>query len=395
MACPRRGARTGIGHYTHELLRCLRVLAQPEEIGTFPGPLLRGARSLAGKARSWLGRRSGGGGAPATPGSKPGWRGRAVRWVRSWGEGLLSSSFQRACRRQLPDLYHEPNFIPLPSDVPTLATFHDLSVLLHPQWHPADRVAHHERHFHRAVACCVHFFAISESARGEIIRTLGVPASRVTCTYMGVRQGLRPLPSAEVQTGLARLGLPPQYLLFLGTIEPRKNALTLLRAYCALPAAVREQFPLLLVGGWGWGAGNVANYLDTEARHKGVRHLGYLAEQHLALLYNGARALAFPSHYEGFGLPPVEMLACGGAVLASTAGAVAETSGTKAHLIDPDDEAGWHQALLRVCTEKDWWAALRSGAVEAARPYTWERCAADTLKTYRRLVSPSSERAAA
>jgi alpha-1,3-rhamnosyl/mannosyltransferase len=99
--------------------------------------------------------------------------------------------------------------------------------------------------------------------------------------------------------------------------------------------------------------------------------------------------LVFPSLYEGFGLPPVEMLACGGAVLASTAGAVAETVGRQAHLVEPLDVDGWRKAMLRVATDDDWWRGLRRGAVEAARPFTWERCAADTLRVYRHLCGQS------
>jgi alpha-1,3-rhamnosyl/mannosyltransferase len=184
---------------------------------------------------------------------------------------------------------------------------------------------------------------------------------------------------------LRRLGLPPQYLLYLGTIEPRKNVLMLLRAYCALPDQLRSRWPLLLVGGWGWNAGDVADYLHREARHRGVVHLGYVAEEHLAFLYNGARALVYPSLYEGFGLPPVEMMACGGAVLASTAGALVETVGRRAHLVSPDDVGGWRDGMQRVVEEHEWWQSLRRGVTAVARPYTWDRCAADTLAVYRSL----------
>jgi alpha-1,3-rhamnosyl/mannosyltransferase len=118
-----------------------------------------------------------------------------------------------------------------------------------------------------------------------------------------------------------------------------------------------------------------------------------VADADLPALYGGARALAYPSLYEGFGLPPVEMLACGGAVLASTAGAVAETAGARAHLVRPLDVGGWRDALARVCRDNGWWRQLRQGAAEAARPFTWERCAADTLRVYRLLLgqSPSQE----
>jgi alpha-1,3-rhamnosyl/mannosyltransferase len=139
--------------------------------------------------------------------------------------------------------------------------------------------------------------------------------------------------------------------------------------------------------------------LDARGSASGIIHLGYVPEAHLAALYNGARALVFPSLYEGFGLPPVEMLACGGAVLASTAGAVAETVGGQAHLIEPLDVDGWRQAMQRVLTDEDWWQSLRRGAVEAAKPFTWEQCAVDTIQVYRKLTgergrvsAPSTER---
>jgi alpha-1,3-rhamnosyl/mannosyltransferase len=258
-------------------------------------------------------------------------------------------------------------------------------VLLHPEWHPADRVAHFERHFERGLSSCAHFLAISEFGRQEIIRTLHIAPERVTRTYMGIRRGLGPLSAAQVAPVLRDLGLPPRYLLYLGTIEPRKNVSVLLRAYCALPERLRSRWPLLLVGSWGWNAGDVAAYLHAEARHRGVTHLGYLAEHHLCAVYNGARALVYPSLYEGFGLPPVEMMACGGAVLASTAGALVETIGSRAHLTEPEDVGGWHDALARVLQDEEWWRALRQDVTTVAQPYTWDRCAADTLRVYRTL----------
>jgi glycosyltransferase involved in cell wall biosynthesis len=371
------GLKTGIGHYTSELLRCLSSQAQPGEIDTFPRGWVGQAREacalarprLEGRASTWAGllRRS------------------AVSGLRQAGRAFLAAYFQAACFPQRYDLYHEPNFIPLPASIPTVATLADLSVLLHPEWHPADRVAHFERHFHGSLQRCVHFLAISEAGRQEIIQTLGIAPQRVTCTYMGIRPGLGPLPPARVAETLRHLSLPPRYLLYLGTIEPRKNLLLLLQAYCRLPASLRERWPLLLVGSWGWNTTDVAEYLHDEARHRGVIHLGYVAEQHLAAVYNGARALVYPSRYEGFGLPPLEMMACGGAVLASTAGALVETVGAHAHLVPPGDRDGWQHALQLVLTDDDWWRDLREGVEDVARPFTWDRCAADTLRVYRQL----------
>jgi alpha-1,3-rhamnosyl/mannosyltransferase len=372
------GQKTGIGHYTEQLFRCLRAQAGPDRIDGFPTGWVRRAYRLYARARPTLGQ-------PSGPPLSAGFRGR----LRQFGMQLIGQQFRRRCARHGYDLYHEPNFIPLPCDRPTLATLHDLSVLLHPEWHPADRVAYYEKHFPRALNQCVHFLTVSDFVRREVMQKLHVPPHRVTRVYNGVRPEFRPLPAEEVGRTLHRLGLPPRYLLYVGTIEPRKNVLMLLRAYCALPDALRERWPLVLVGGWGWNAGAVAEYLDDTARPRGVIHVGYLADRHLPAVYNGARALLYPSHYEGFGLPPLEMMACGGAVLTSTAGALVETTAGRAYLIPPDDLDGWRAALARVVSDDDWWHSLRRDAEQVARPYTWERCAAETLRVYRALTAPA------
>ncbi len=379
------GARTGIGHYTRELLRELQHLAAREQIDVFPRGLLGRATRLAARFHR-----------PSGPASQqtnasPSWMRRCGRQMiglaRPVERMVVGKLFRWTCRPGHYDVYHEPNFLCHATDVPTVATLHDLSVILHPEWHPVDRAALFRKSFEKTLRQARHFFAISEAARQEIIRVLGIPPERITCTYMGVRNSLRPLPADEVAVTLAKLGLPPRYLLCVGTIEPRKNILRLLRAYCSLPAVYREAWPLLLVGGWGWKTADVADYYWREAKHRGVRHIGYLAEEHLPPVYNGARALVFPSHYEGFGLPPVEMLACGGAVLASKAAAVAETVGRQAHLIDAEDDDGWRAALERVLLDDDWWRSLRRGAVESVRQFTWRRCAAQTLHVYRQMAA--------
>jgi alpha-1,3-rhamnosyl/mannosyltransferase len=197
---------------------------------------------------------------------------------------------------------------------------------------------------------------------------------------------LRPLSAEECAPVLQQLDLKPGYLLHVGTIEPRKNIGTLLKAHAGLPKAVRERHPLVLVGGNGWSANDLENNLAAKQREGSVRRLGYCADESMAALYSSAQALVFPTHYEGFGMPTIEMMACGGAVLASTAGAVAETAGGAAHLIDPRDEAGWRDAMLRVCTDQDWRRSLQKNAQKVAQPFTWEACADATLTAYRKAV---------
>lgn len=374
------GQKTGVGHYTAQLVRCLPREDGGDWIDRYPQGWIRRAARLYARLRPRLSD------TPTEPTPEADVR---VRWPRldlhRRGWKLVGRHFRWTCGRHGYDLYHEPNFIPLPADCPTIVTLHDLSVLLHPEWHPADRVRQYERYFPRVLRQSAHFLTVSEFVRQEVIRKLGVASDRVSRVYNGIRPELGRLPDEVVSARLKRLDLPERYLLHVGTIEPRKNVLTLLRAYCALPEKLRREWPLLLVGGWGWNVREVGDYLDKTARACGVRQLGYVADRDLPVLYNGARALIYPSRYEGFGLPPLEMMACGGAVLASTAGALIETVGARAHLVHPDDVGGWRRALERVVADDDWWQTLCRNVDAVARPYTWERCAAETLRVYRRV----------
>lgn len=281
------------------------------------------------------------------------------------------------------DLYHEPNCIPWESDMPTITTLPDLSVVLHPEWHPKARIEFYEEHFERGMKQCLRILTISEFSRRQIVEELGFPADRVTRTYCGVNPDLHPLPAEAVRRRKQEIGLPENYLLYVGTLEPRKNLLMLLHAYCSLPAKVRDRCPLVLVGGWGWNTEELAVFLEDHARSHGVMHLGYVPDEQLIALYGGARALLFPSFYEGFGLPPLEMMSCGGAVLISTAEALVETTGGHGDAIDPHDGDGWRSAMLRIIQDDEWRDHLCQGVTDWAKRFTWERCAKETLEAYR------------
>lgn len=407
------GAKSGIGHYIDQLLHHLGSSEHeaeafqlhnreadaprspvrhhpPIEIEGFPATWLRRGRDLGGRLRACLVQ---GEDTPVAAGARRGLSSRlkqaAVSGLRQMSWKALGNHLRFLVKKRRYDLYHEPNFIPLPSDCPTLTTIHDLSVVLHPQWHPADRVAWFERRLPDAIQRSMHFLTISDFGRSEVVRRLGISPEKVTAIYLGVREGLAPLPEEQVAATLHRLGLPRHYLLHVGTIEPRKNLLMLMQAYCSLPRELRAQWPLILVGSWGWNTSAIRSYYHEHARHQGVIQAGYVPDKDLAALYNGARALLCSSWYEGLGLPPLEMLACGGAVLASTAGALTETLAGQVPLIDPSDQDGWRSAMVRVLRDDSWWLKLRSGAVEHAAPFTWRRCAAKTLAVYRRLCSRS------
>lgn len=384
------GKKTGIGFYVTELVNAMQTITPEVTIDTFPqGWLLRlnrlGSRVKQNVDVDLQQGNSFGQKLRNITGSV---KRRVLRGLREVNRVTNRTWFQMFQARNGYQIYHEPNYVPWPINLPTIVTVPDLSVLLHPEWHPADRVHYFEKHFHKNLSSCQHFLTISDAVRNEMIRELGLAPSQVTTTLLGIRDNIFPLDDETLSQELKRYDLPEKYLLCLGTIEPRKNVLFLMQAYCKLPEAIRSEWPLLLVGKWGWGTRPVAEFYFNEARHRGVRHLGYVPESAMNVLYNGAQALLFPTHYEGFGLPPVEMMACGGAVIASTAEAVVEVAGKKAYLLDPQDGHGWTQAMHRIVTDDDWWESLRSGATGIARKYSWEKCARETLAVYRNVLTP-------
>ena len=379
--------KTGVGHHVAELARAFAQEFPHESLTLYPGPRLSGLVRRFNKPHANGPRRT----SPFKP-------------ILALAKSLIKSASGlhfAAYSRTFPfDLYHEPNFVPFRCHLPTVVTVHDLSVMRFPEWHPADRVRTHEKRFLKGLQRAAHVIVVSESVRREMIGDLGFPAHRVSVVYNGVGSAFRPLPADEVETVRRTLGLPATYFLCVGTIEPRKNIGTVMRAFADLPLAVREACPLVLVGPWGWKSDDDRAYFENEGRRAGVRHLGYVADAELPALYCGAAGLVYPSHYEGFGLPPVEMMACGGAVIASTADAVREVCGRHADFVAPLDVAGWRDAMFRLATDADYREALRRGGTAYAAHFTWVRAAHETAAVYRSVLGlardrPASTRAAA
>jgi glycosyltransferase involved in cell wall biosynthesis len=380
--------RAGIGHHTSELIRCLQE-RMGDDIGAYPSgivaPILRFwgrhvERYLAARER------------PGVFARVEALTRRAyLATLRRTGSLFAPDPFNYSARGGRYELYHEPNFLAHPCPLPTVVTVHDLSVLLHPQWHPRARIADYNRGFERALKQACHVLAVSEFTKQEVVQHLGWPAEKITVSYNGRRPFLRPLSANECVPVLQKLDLKPGYLLHVGTIEPRKNIGMLLNAHTAIPTTLRQRHPLVLVGGRGWQANELEETIAALSRDGSVRRLGYCPDETLAALYSSAQALVFPTLYEGFGMPTIEMMACGGAVLASTAGAVAETVGNAAHLIDPHDEAGWRDAMIRVCTDDDWRNSLRANAEAVAQPFTWDACAQQTLTAYRKALGKETQ----
>lgn len=373
-------AKTGVGHHIADLHAALGNAEPDSEFILYPGDTLRRLASFGAKRSN----------TSATAPTIPTAIARSKRSVR---EAVVTAAklgirvhFATYTRRYPFDLYHEPNFIPLPTDLATVITVHDLSVLKFPDWHPADRVRAHERHFLRGLNRAEHIIVVSEAVRRELIADLSFPATRVTTVHNGIGSQFVPQAAEPIAALRREFDLPAKFFLCVGTVEPRKNLGTVLRAYIDLAPDVRAECPLILAGPWGWRAEADRELFEGAGRAAGARHLGYVSAAQLPALYGAARVLLYPSHYEGFGLPPVEMLACGGAVLASTATALSEVMGPVGKLIDPNDTPAWRDAMRLAAQDDEYLVELKCGGIGHTRQFNWPRAARETLAVYRNVV---------
>jgi alpha-1,3-rhamnosyl/mannosyltransferase len=289
-------------------------------------------------------------------------------------------------RRPACDVFHATNNV-FPYRWPSrrhVVTIHDLTLLRFPQWHPADRLALMGPALAPAVRRADHVIVPSRATRDDVLALLRADPDRVSVIPEGVAEAFRPLETAEVAARLEPLGLRPgHYLLFIGTMEPRKNLPRLLEA---MERAGSEVGPLVTAGGRGWHDAGLRDTIARLERAGRARHLGYVADELRPALLAGARAFVYPSLYEGFGLPPLEAMACGTPVVTSNLASLPEVTGDAALLIDPTDVPALAEALVRVWRDAGLRADLRARGLARAREFTWERTARLTLDVYRAVV---------
>jgi glycosyltransferase involved in cell wall biosynthesis len=277
------------------------------------------------------------------------------------------------------DLYHFPNFIIPPCRRgKAVVTVHDLSFVRFPQYAEEGNLRRLRRRFDETLRRADAVITVSDFSRRELAELCGVPPEKVAVTRHGA--SIRP------PTPPARPAAFP-YFLFVGTVEPRKNLETLLDAWRILKGreGARWTHRLLVVGRHGWRCTPAEEQARARGVEAGVTVLDYVRDDELPGLYGSAEALVFPSRYEGFGLPPLEAMACGTPVIASTAPAIPEVVGDAALLCDPDDAAGFAEAMRRVRDDPALRADLSMRGRARAAQFTWERTAAETLALYRRL----------
>jgi len=224
---------------------------------------------------------------------------------------------------------------------------------------------------------------ISNSAGYALQRWFGIEPGRITTTYLAADARFRPRDAATLAPALAGLGLTPaQYILSVGTLEPRKNLGTLFAAYAGLPARLRECYPLVVAGMSGWLTGQLLRSAEDMVKRREIRFLGYVPDALIPPLFAGAAVFSYPSRYEGFGLPVLEAMASGVPVITSNTTSLPEVVGDAGVMLDPDDVQGLTNRLQQMLEDRVAAATLGGLGLARAQTFSWARCADETLAVY-------------
>lgn len=286
------------------------------------------------------------------------------------------------------DLYHALAFVApvLPYRPPTVVTVYDLSFIHYPHVLSSSRRAYLRTFTRRTCEQAAQVVAISQSTADDLTAAFGIPPEKITVAYAATDfTRFRPLPADEVAAFRAEKGLPERFWLFIGTLEPRKNLPTLLQAYATLPKSARP--PLILAGGKGWDYAPIFAAINQLQLTDDVRLPGFIPTDELPLWYNSAEVFVYPSLYEGFGMPPLEAMACGTPVIVSDASSLPEViAGTDNLRVPPHDLDGWIAALRTALDDATWRERATHSGYTQANVFTWEASARQTLQAYRKVL---------
>ncbi|MGB3714901.1 MAG: glycosyltransferase family 1 protein [Candidatus Promineifilaceae bacterium] len=285
------------------------------------------------------------------------------------------------------DLFHSPDFIPPAFGArKRIITVHDLNFVHYPEFLTTESRRYYLDQIEWAVGEANHIIADSNSTRKDLVDILGVSEEIVTTVYLAanpIYHGTRT--PDEIETVLKRYELPEGFLIFVGTISPRKNVHLLLTAYENLLTASRVDVPLVLVGARGWLSKDILQEIDKQSIRSHVRHLDSVTDHELSCLYTAAGVLALPSYYEGFGLPALEAMHCGCPVISSNRGSLPEIVGEAGPLLEPDDVDSWIESIGLILADYSLRKRMKSTGYLQAEKFTWRRTAEETLEIYRQV----------
>ena len=361
--------RTGVGHYTLELARTLALISPSDQFELVsPAP-------FDGAAQDEIERTN----LPNLRTVNP--RASSIRghW---WSIGLPLYA-----RRASFDLFHGTNFdLPLWKKRRSVVTIHDLSTLLHPEKHRSRLVRRARLRLPLVVRIADMIITPTESVRRDVCEHLGVRADKVTAIPLAARSSFQPMPFAQTAPIRKRLGIEDDFLLFVGTLEPRKNLLTLLNAFEQIIGHSSLRPQLVIAGGEGWLMDELSVFIKNATISDRLRFTGYLSDDDLRALYSSCRIFIYPSVYEGFGLPPLEAMACGAPVIAGRIPSLQESLGSGARLLEPLDVDALAKSILDLLQNENQRQLLGSAGPQQAGKFSWEKTARLTLDVYHQLL---------
>jgi glycosyltransferase involved in cell wall biosynthesis len=364
---PLSSAKTGVGHYTFELARALAALSPAHRLELIsPTPF---AEIVADQVKS----------IPNLHLVNPRTNAITRRW---WGIGL-----PRYVRRAALDVFHGTNFeVPLWNRNRTVATIHDLSVFLHPDKHEKQIARRARRRLPIMLRAAAMIITPTETVKREICERFKVDPNQVTVTPEAPRQNFQPLPAVDCAPIIRRLGIDENFILFVGTIEPRKNLLTLVRAFDQILRHTTERPQLVVAGGEGWLTDELHHFVRQANFGDRLRMTGYLDDQDLRALYSACKVFVYPSLYEGFGLPPLEAMACGAPVIASRIPSLSEVLENNARFVEPLDEIALATAISELLANETERSRLSAPGLKHAAKFSWDKTARLTMEVYERVL---------
>ncbi|POD51935.1 glycosyl transferase family 1 [Pseudomonas syringae pv. syringae] len=286
-------------------------------------------------------------------------------------------------------LFHATDHhIPRIKGVPVVATIMDMIPVLHPEWIKQDLKRLKSWLFTTSIKRADHIITISEYSKQDMISHLGIAPERISVTPLGVDPVyFERIGAAERNRVLGMYGLKPGFFLVVGTLQPRKNLQRVLEAFQQLPAQVRKEHPLVIVGRDGWSNEELLPQLEALQQRGEGRWLSYLPQNEVLALLQSAGALVFASLYEGFGLPAIEAFAAQCPLIASNNSSLPEVTGDAAWAVDPHSAESISTAMLAVLEQPEERERKVQSGLGRARHFSWDACAQNTLDIYRKVLA--------
>jgi len=283
------------------------------------------------------------------------------------------------------DVFHATNQVRLPpTGVPLTATVHDMTCWLMPELHTAANVRADRNYAEKVLQRAAGLIAVSENTKNDTVRLLDIDPDRIVVIYPGVTEEFFHPTIEGVRSARAKYKLERQYVLCLGTIEPRKNVATLLDAWEQVSPDLRAKTDLVFAGPEGWAAGAMLARLRKAG--KGVRYLGYVPEPDLPSLTAGAAVFTYPSLYEGFGFPVAQAMAAGVPVVVSNVSSLPEVTGGAGVVVDPCSAAEIRSALERLLNDPTEREQLAARGKERALAFRWDKCAQQSIRFFETVL---------